>query len=961
MLEVRKSTFSKNYENSFFREFSRHLYKTFKEKNLTGILIGSPSCQMDTSLQIDALLITQSVVCIIDFKNFSGKITLPSETNFEAGIWTTEKGEQIKGGNSINPFVQLKKQRKKFYDVTQKAILNKLSKGDIFNPARVIRIICFQGDIQLQGKIPGNESNTFFIIDRENFVESIFDIIDVTDKEVKLSANSFDAFKNIFRADQFKFDDRPLEDKLKDVASKSTKLDYGKLYDDQKAALTEIKSFLENQEQQIFILQGTTNSGKSYLIPFIQELAFNAEIQETEIFAASSRVAKNLVTQSGIEKVNSIYSYIYGGNATEKDQVENKQEEITTENEEQEASDEILLEKVPLKKNNDADNALYIVDESQLVSDSPYHSIDLVFGSGKLLQDFICFTELKEKKRKIIFIGDPYQLQLGKTDESPLNPLYLEETYKLKIICFQLLDKEEYSDITKEALTCVKSIKAKAFSSLHFTPSEQFAFLKKENVHSYVTNLVIGNLGHILCFSHKEVQDVNQWIKKSIIKSGEDIAQGDLILFHNNISVEDENDPFSEPKQIYNGQFAKILKVNANPITEQKRNKKGEVIATLNFRELEISLNDTNQTLKILSLENFRLNSTAELSKDELFTYKLLLNSLLDEFNPLTTNRNFDTNEMLLVDRIKTLEKQLKEGKRVKTKLLETKRTLSRKILLKTPSSKYYKIKNAAQLKFGWALTIDKSSSYKWQDVMINTEPGSRFSNSKTHEPYFRMIYTGITRAKQNVMLHNYKPITPFEKTEFHDSNTGAKPKEIFYVSENSNGNERLAEFEQFIHSKINLQEWKIQSHKHSQYQMLYTFQSEQDKEAVLSVYFKDNGRFNYPTVMKTNPKEFGESVISILKTKSNLKQFAFITDEWRRLEYEALNAITNSFDLSIEYILQAPNRDYVNIFNKDSELNLVIDYSGVDKTINKITARYYTQIELWNNFQNAISKLKEK
>ena len=51
-------------------------------------------------------------------------------------------------------------------------------------------------------------------------------------------------------------------------------------------------------------------------------------------------------------------------------------------NEEQESSDDLSLETIPLKKCDDADNALFIVDESQLVSDSLYHSVDLIFAPG---------------------------------------------------------------------------------------------------------------------------------------------------------------------------------------------------------------------------------------------------------------------------------------------------------------------------------------------------------------------------------------------------------------------------------------------------------------------------------------------------------------------------------------------------------------------------------------------------
>ena len=173
MLEIRKSTFSKSYENSFFRDFSRHLFNAFNERKINGLLLGSPFCEAEERLQIDALLITKNVVCIIDFKNFSGEINLPAKDNFEHGLWTTDNGEPIKGGNSANPFVQLKLQRKRFYDVCQRHVIKNLAKEDLFNPGRTIRIVCFQGEIKLNGSIPGAESNTFSILDRVTFLEKI--------------------------------------------------------------------------------------------------------------------------------------------------------------------------------------------------------------------------------------------------------------------------------------------------------------------------------------------------------------------------------------------------------------------------------------------------------------------------------------------------------------------------------------------------------------------------------------------------------------------------------------------------------------------------------------------------------------------------------------------------------------------------------------------------------------------
>src|SRR5688572_6999949 len=143
MLEVRKGRFTRSYENSFFRELAKSLSKSFADTGRSGLLIGSPVCDPDERLQIDALLITKHVICIIDFKNFSSLINLPSEMNFERGDWATATGEKIKGGSYPNPFSQLKNQKNRFIDVSQEYIERRLAKGDYFDSSHTIKIVCF--------------------------------------------------------------------------------------------------------------------------------------------------------------------------------------------------------------------------------------------------------------------------------------------------------------------------------------------------------------------------------------------------------------------------------------------------------------------------------------------------------------------------------------------------------------------------------------------------------------------------------------------------------------------------------------------------------------------------------------------------------------------------------------------------------------------------------------------------
>ena len=975
VLEVRKNTFSKNYENTFFREFARHLHKSFVDNGRSGLLIGSPFCEVDERLQIDALLITDQVVCIIDFKNFGGKINLPNEINFEMGIWTNATGDQIKGGSSINPFIQLKNQKRRFSEVYNRHIQKDLKTGDIFNPYHTVRIICFQEETELNGRIPPNEALNFFILDKISFLEGLLDIIDVSDKDVNISPNSYDAFKKVFRADRFKFDDKPLEDKLKVFADKSATLDFKKLYADQYSALSEIKTFLENTEQQIFVLQGAANSGKSYLIPFIKELAYNLGIQETEVFASSSRVANNLLTIGGLDRVNSIYSYIYGGQKNNKQadgQAEEKEnsEEIDETND----SEELQLEEIPLKNCDKAENALFIVDESQLVSDSFNQSIDLIFGTGYLLNDFLRFTNSSNTKRKIIFIGDPFQLQLGKTDESPLNPLYLEEAYKLKTNAYQLLDKPDFSVINKEALFCVDKIRNQYFNSLQFIAEDSFCFLQKEDVLKAVTDVINNKVEcHILCFSNEESQKVNYWIKQSIIKNGQDISINDLVLFNNNISIEDINDPFAEPKKIYNGQFATITGVSNTPIEKIIKTKNNQESTVLTFREISLTLNETGQKSIILSLENYRINAKSELSKNEIVAFKILLNSYIAEYlksHPFENSAEYSEvlkseKYVFLESEIKNLKQKLESGEKVKSKLDEKLKEQKRlfksankknrsnieSTLRNDPSTEYFKIKNCARLKFGWAMTVHKSMSYKWDEVIFNVEKAGT-----TNENHFRWLYTGISRARKKVSLINYKPISPFDRTELVDRNTAIASNEFFYIAESQETENRLAEFKDFVLSK--LIDVGVERVEHLNWQERYHLNSN-SKTTIISFSYNGQGKFRFPK-LSGGDNIFGDKIIEHLESKRISFDFGIIKDVWRKTQYMALSNILNEKNIFFSQMIQTNFKDIIKLFYKESEvIDLEVDYNG-DGAFSKITAKYYSNQEIWNIFTNAINQIKE-
>jgi len=650
----------------------------------------------------------------------------------------------------------------------------------------------------------------------------------------------------------------------------------------------------------------------------------------------------------------SIYSYIYGGNLTKIESEE--QEEIKNY-----AEGKIELDIVPLKKSDDSEEAIFIVDESHLISDEYYQSIDLRFGSGKVLKDFIEFADLKNSKRKIIFVGDSFQFPIGKKDESALNPEYLNNEYGFKTKVFHLRDKADKSTIVAEGLKVVNCIRNQSFNNLKFQISNSFKILSKDKLKEKIRKSVDSDSSaHILCYSNFDTQKVNFWIKKSILKNGNDLTKGDLVIFGNNIKVEDENDPFAEPKKIFNGQFGKVVSVSDTITTTEN------LPTPLTFRKVTINLQESNYILSFLSLENFRLSEKGELSKEEIISYKILLYQLAEK-----ELDNFEKGKYNIDNALKDLLYKLKKGEKVKTKVIFK----IQRFLSNVPASDYYKFKNAAFLRFGWALTVHKSRSYKWDKIFFNLET----DGGKTNEAYFKWLYTGLTRANSEINLINYTPISPFSKVILKSTiSINANSKDLFYIADTSKDSRTLNkditdkyefkddEFKssllqlyQFIERKISSYKMSITSIKHSNYQELYEIKGSPGETALISIYYNKKGQFKMPSLIRSQPKEFGEEVLNILQTNNSIDDFSFIKDNWRMTSYSQLNKMLKEKDFTIGYIIQVPYKDTVQLIRSGDKLTIDLYYDG-DGFFSSIIALSSTEPSLWMDFQTIINKLKE-
>ena len=955
MLEIRRGKAVRHYENSFFREFAKNLKNMFDKYNLDGLLIANSECIVDERLQIDTLLVTKHVVCIIDFKNFGGKIILPTEDDFFNGIWTNENGDRIKGGSSINPYKQLSIQKKKFLNnprkdivgIYEKFIKENIAQGENFEPRHILKMVCFQKEITLQGEIPSKNEIDFFITSRENYLEQIKDMMDITSEDINLSSKSYIAFKEVFKANEFELEETY---EIETDVAQIIEIEDNILYKDQKFALNKIKNFLISKDEKVFILNGSSNSGKSYLIPFIEELAYQHKFQEIHLLCRSKLIANNLSSEN--HKFNSMISYIYGGKPIS---INKDNKNLLCNYDENKIDNEIEqgIEIIPLKENTDDNNCLYIVDIAQLIDINCHRFPSLQFGTGHLLNDFFEYIDINNSNRKVLFIGDIYLLDYSKKEENSLYPQCLENNFKIKVNTFTLLDKPNYSNLTKEFLQPIDGIKKQKYNFLNFNFCNNFYNIEKEEIKEYIEQNLLNDF-KILVYSNNDAQKINLWIKKSILKNGEDINTNDLLLFNNNINLESSN-PFSQPKKIFNGEFSTVRSVN-NTINKERINFNNKEIV-LKFREIQVQLK-TNEIVNIISFENFRLNSRNELSSDEVIAYQILLNQFIqDEIknNPFKKSNNY--NQLLCSKEYKQLENELQDlnnklkcGEKVKIKKEEKERELRKlekeakrkykknieKELYRNSSSKYYKYKNVAWIKFGWAMTVHKSISYKFNEILINVDQGD--NRGKTNEDYFRWIYSALTRATNKIALLNYKPIHQFSQITINIIKK--EHKEFFFIGS-------LDEFNNFIKAKISSENIEITNINHHNYQEQYTFFNNDTNNATVGIYYNGKEQFKEPKLLSTSNESFGEKILTLLNDNNHLSSFEFIRSDFQQT-YIDLNKKLNQKNIYFSYIIQKQYIDEIKFISDNNSVTAEFNYNGDS---------FFTKINIFNSNDSDLAK----
>lgn len=768
LLEVRCGTADKSHENSFFRYFASQVKGYFEKVGIDGILVGMPGCLVMGNLQMDALLITDSSLTIIDFKDYTNcEVTLPDEADFERGRWETNKGFSVKGGSSPNPYGQLMLQRRRLKEILDRFCRHKLAD---FDSGHISTMVCFSGEVLISGGIPGWAKLKFFIADSESFLQKLYDIANVRGTGLLSSDFATSVFGSLFESQPYDCEIKPSKPFVQEEVDE-------RAFEFAEQNVDFINHFFAS-DADVLIVSSTDLAERRGLALSIQDAAHDARFTEAMILSSTKLAGDNLCGNLPLD--GSLYSEIYDFSSRyrDKDGVEHielaKPLSGYSLRDESHVSSQDCVEDAAAEAY--AERSVFVVCESQLVSANAWLDGSVIFGSGRLLLDTLEYLSINAEnngKNKIVFIGDDCQLGSGSRNYSSMHADAYPEGVSVVVNPVSFDDTcERHAEFSAQIAADIRQtnyalLVAHSFDGVTVIDNP-------EDERSLIVDAANNWRSHkIVSYTNEQAKQLNLFIKRSVLHNGEDVSAGDVLVFNSQFEALACNplpDEFPS-RAIRNGEFAVVTNVENNVMQVPVVTSNGES-ESLTLLSVRFTPEGSNEEYEALIIREFLYASKAELSSAQEIALKVALSEMertaqvQNPFGP--GNPWFE--DMLKAQNYDKIEDEEEPGKvifRLKSnhrRLTPQERAYRQEILqkLKSPGTRYFLLANAAKARFGWALTAHKAQSYLWDEVTLSANTPNLGHHS---EQYFRFLYTGASRARTRLSLVRWTDITPFDET----------------------------------------------------------------------------------------------------------------------------------------------------------------------------------------------------
>lgn len=507
------------------------------------------------------------------------------------------------------------------------------------------------------------------------------------------------------------------------------------LTNDQRNALEMLHAFLESDER-VFILQGYAGSGKTTLLMGFVEYLESLK-KNYQLMAPTGRAAK-VIRDKTKKEATTIHRGIY--NFERLDAIEAENELV------EEQSYHYVF---PINQISD-DKSILIIDEASMISNKESKHELFTFGTGFLLNDLLTYAKVSTSNNKLIFVGDPAQLQpVGDNKSLALDPDYFSNVLNLRTKIVELTKVVRQNDnlILKNAEKIRNLIFSEKRKELKFDYDASSFVQSNPNVfyEHFVDTFPSPKVGDgiIIAYSNGQCFHNNIAIREKLFPNQKDLVVGDIILINN-------NNYHTYGTELFNGDLAQVVEVNPDtisqsaPVMVDKNGKKERIVISLMFKWVKIRLPHFSEDISCLIHYDLLNSVNRDLSIDEM---KAVYINFLIRFN----------------------EKQ----KERKEKGLHSYKIGSEEFKNALKSDPFF---NALKIKYGYSITCHKSQGGEWEKVFVDY---SGRVSLKT-EP-LKWCYTATTRARESVICLNAPNFGAFSSLNFNPiGQIGNFPKNAF-------------------------------------------------------------------------------------------------------------------------------------------------------------------------------------
>jgi len=348
-------------------------------------------------------------------------------------------------------------------------------------------------------------------------------------------------------------------------------------------------------------------------------------------------------------------------------------------------------------KKNYSNNTIFIVDEASMISEG--------YLEAGVLSDLVNYV-FQNNGNKLMLIGDDAQLPpVGQSNSLALSESHLQQKYGLSVLSVELNEvmRQSFdSGILKNANSLRHQMK-NSIPKIKFTlkPADIFKMdgdRLEEGLRYAYDKYGLGET-IVICRSNRNAVDYNRYIRHALFFYEQELEAGDQIMIvRNNYFYKPEHSPMGF---LANGEFAEVMKILS---LEEKYG--------FRFADIEIRL------------------------LDDPASQALVVKVILDTLH--------STHPSLSEEQFRSLFDQVKMDYHGNVNSREVKNALKNDPYLQS-----------LQIKFAYALTCHKSQGGQWKAIFLDK---GYVPPEQLNLDYLRWLYTGVTRATDELFLVNFGP-----------------------------------------------------------------------------------------------------------------------------------------------------------------------------------------------------------